>query len=306
MRRVVEKKSFSWRYPQAILGLWLMAGVVTGCATERSMYRGVGEDRSRAYEVWQEACAQEEVTRPCVEGELSMADALKLALSYNKSLQAITREQEIARGVVMESYGNILPSVAGRAEYLRLDQASEVDIGGLMVDVGDEDNYSARLQVTQPLFRGGQISASLRAARWRSLLADDLVREAVQETIYETARAYYDTLLARHLYEVNRAAVESARAYLEDVQVKHEQGIASKFDILRDPAAEPDQYFSNPTSARPGRFLGQQCYSLRPPGIHSLKAGPGGSGASGLSKPPRYLPSRIKRQVAGGGAANRP
>ncbi len=233
MRRIAEKKSFSWRYPRAILGLWLMAGVVTGCATERSMYRGVGDDRSRAYEVWKEACAQEEVTRPCVEGELSMADALKLALSYNKSLQAVTREQEIARGVVMESYGNILPSVTGRAEYARLDQVSQIDIGGTTVAMGDEDNYSARLQVTQPFFRGGQISASLRAARWRSLLADDLVREAVQETIYETAQAYYDTLLARHLYEVNRAAVESARAYLQDVQVKHGQGVASKFDILR-------------------------------------------------------------------------
>jgi outer membrane protein len=216
-----------------ILLLFLGIISVSGCMTEQSMYRDMQRRRARAYEAWKQAHEEEEGAKARLKGELSLEDALKLAVSNNKSLQAAAQEEEIARGVVMESYSNVLPNITAAADYLRLDEAASFNVGGQPVALGDVDNYSAGLQVKQPLFRGGAIPAALRSAKWVSLLASEQVRGAVQGVIYEVASAYYTTLLARHLYAVNRDAVKSAEAHLKDVRVKRDQGVASDFDVLR-------------------------------------------------------------------------
>jgi len=197
------------------------------------MYGGLQQRRGEAYQRWRRARESEEASQTRLKGELSLGDALKLALTHNKSLQSALQEEQVSRGRVIEAYSNVLPSLTATAGYTRLDEVPGFDVGGQSVAIGDVDNYSAGLEVKQPLFRGGGIPAAWRAARWYSLLANEGVRGAVQGVIYEVAHAYYDTLLAQHLYEVNRDAVESAKAHLRDVQVKRAQGIASDFDVLR-------------------------------------------------------------------------
>jgi len=216
--------------PVILLGLSLL---LSGCAMERSMYGGLQQRRGEAYQRWRRARESEEASQTRLKGELSLGDALKLALTHNKSLQSALQEEQVSRGRVIEAYSNVLPSLTATAGYTHLDEVPGFDVGGQSVAIGDVDNYSAGLEVKQPLFRGGGIPAAWRAARWYSLLANEGVRGAVQGVIYEVAHAYYDTLLAQHLYEVNRDAVESAKAHLRDVQVKRAQGIASDFDVLR-------------------------------------------------------------------------
>ena len=206
---------------------------MSGCATESSIYEEIQTRRGVAYQEWERAQAQEEKAQPFLEGDLSLEDALKVALSHNKSLLAALQEQEIAQGVVLESYSEALPKLAATADYVRLDRVGSFNVGGKSVSIGDANNYSVALKVTQPIFRGGAIPAALRAARLASLLATEQVRDAVQQVIFEVAKAYYDTLLAEHLYTVNRDAVLSSEAHLKDVKVKQSQGIASNFDVLR-------------------------------------------------------------------------
>jgi len=216
--------------PVILLGLSLL---VSGCASERSLYGGLQGRRMEAYHQWRRARNSEQASQTRLKGELALEDALKLALTHNKSLQSALQEEQVSRGKVTEAYSNVLPSLTATAGYTHLDEVPGFDVGGQSVAIGDVDNYSAGLQVKQPLFRGGGIPAAWRAARWYSLLANETVRGAVQGVIYEVAHAYYDTLLAQHLYEVNRDAVESAKAHLRDVQVKRDRGIASGFDVLR-------------------------------------------------------------------------
>jgi len=197
------------------------------------MYGGLQQRRAEAYQRWRAARESEEASQTRLKGQLSLEDALKFALTHNKSLQSALREREVSRGKVIEAYSNVLPGVTATAGYTRLDELPGFDVGGQSVSIGDVDNYSAGLEVKQPLFRGGGIPAAWRAARWYSLLANEQIRGAVQGVIYQVAHAYYDTLLAQHLYEVNRAAVESAKAHLRDVQIKRRQGVATDFDVLR-------------------------------------------------------------------------
>lgn len=218
-------------------GLWavISGGLIfqQGCASKGNMYDEIRSRRALSYQQWQRSREDEDVSKPRARGELSLADALKVAVVYNKSLQAALREREAARGIVTEAYSEALPTAAAIADYRRLDEVAVIEAGGISFPMGDVDNYSVGLEVRQPLWRGGGISAALRASRWHSLLADKQVRGAAQSVIYETAAAYYDILLAQHLYEVNRDAVESAKAHLDDARLKLDQGMATDFDVLR-------------------------------------------------------------------------
>jgi len=212
--------------------LFLAAGAIAGCESEDSVYRDIRAMRFQAYQEWKNAQENGDTTKPLLKGQLSLQDALKVALSYNKSLQAALQEKEISRGVIKESYAEVLPTISGNMDYTRKDEVGGFEIAGRSVTIGDVDNYSVGLQVTQPLFRAGAASA-IRAARLYSLSANEQVRGTVQAVIYDVGKGYYDTLLAQHLYTVNSDAVESAKAHLNSVQVKRNQGVASDFDVLR-------------------------------------------------------------------------
>jgi len=230
LRRVVKQV---WSFPCAggVVAIALLGN--PGCASKNSLYLDIQDARRHAYQQWLHARESEQERKAHIEGKLTLEDAIKLALTYNKSLLAVIEEKEIARGRVVESYSEVLPKLSAVGNYTRLDKLSGFDVAGRSITIGELDNYSVDLQVRQPIFRGGAISAAIRAAQIYSYLADETVRGQVQATIFDVASNYYDTLLAQQLYEVNRAAVVSARAHLKDVETKLSQGVASRFDVLR-------------------------------------------------------------------------
>jgi len=216
--------------------LTLVPGVLVataGCTSYDALYKDVRMSRVRAYRQWETVRANRRQSETLLEGKLILSDAIKLSLVHNKSLQAIVQEKEIARGRVVASYSEVLPTVSAVGSYTRLDEVPSFDVGGQSVSLGFVDNYSLGLRVRQPLYRGGGIRAALRAAKLFSYLSDERVRARIQATIYETARAYYDALLAERLFGVNEDAVRSARMHLADVKKKRTEGVASDFDVLR-------------------------------------------------------------------------
>jgi outer membrane protein TolC len=196
------------------------------------MYSELASTRRSSYARWRDGREAEEAL-PRLQGELSMEDAARLALAYNKELWRTVQERARSRGQVMAAYGEALPSVELSAGYTRLDQVFTVDLGTASFQVGDKNNWSYQVDVTQPLFKGGAIPAALRGAALVRYLSDEAVRGAIQDAVVATARAYYDALLAKRLYEVQQEALRFARANLKDVMARAEQGLAIRYDRLR-------------------------------------------------------------------------
>ena len=207
--------------------------LLAGCKYDEQLRQDMQASRTHAYQQWQRDRANQQQLETKISGQLSLPDAVKLAMTNNKALLAVTEEKEIAEGRILESYSQVLPTLTANAGYTRLDRPQSITVGGNQVVFGAKDNYSANLQVTQPIYRGGAILAALRAARIFSYLTDERIRGAVQETVLDVSRAYYTTLLAQELYKVNEDAVKSAQAHFEDVKHKHEQGVASQYDVLQ-------------------------------------------------------------------------
>jgi len=221
------------RMRQAIMICLSAALLLSGCMDDNEFYTQVHTSRVSAYNDWSAQQRRQQEQTVQVGGSLMMADALKLSLMNNNELLAAVENRQIAKGKVVESYSAILPSVTAAGGYVRNDELSGFEVEGRRIDFGQLDNYSAALVVRQPIYRGGAISAAMRAARLYALYSDEQVRSAIQKTLYETALAYFDTLLAQQLYRVNEDAVLSAEAQLADVQAKRGQGMASEYDVLR-------------------------------------------------------------------------
>ena len=222
-----------------VLGV-LIALPLAGCVSNEKLYKEIGLSREAAYQQWKNRKEREEWPETHVSGELSVEDCLKLAMVNNKVLQHVLEEKEIARGKRLKSYSAILPKIGLSADYKRLDKVSSMTIpaipglgSGGKITMGDVDNYSVGLTVTQPVFAGGSIIAEIQTAKLFSLLTDQTVRAAVQDLIYAAHHYYYDVLLSQHLLEISADAVRSAQAHLESVKQKRQGGVVSDFDVLR-------------------------------------------------------------------------
>ncbi len=189
--------------------------LITGCMTHDALYRELVRDREDAYEAWVRIRESGDVPIPAE--HLSLDECVRVALLYNKSLQAKVQEREIARGQLVSAYRLALPSLDASAT----------------TDHGSADTDHAELVLRQPVFRAGGITAGLRAAKLYAYWSDESVRNTVQTVIRLVTASYYSVLLADSLCQVNRDAVTSAEAHLNDVRIKRANGVSSKYDELR-------------------------------------------------------------------------
>ena len=213
----------------ALFGLALLAG----CVSSEALYEDVHASRTAAYAEWKQQHDSQEASRTRLSGKLTLADGLALALLNNKPLLAAAQARAAARGDEVASYSSVLPKLSGTAGYTRQDKVASFDIGGQTIPLGFVNNFSAGLNVSQPVFRGGAITAQLRSGVIGICLSDEGLRAQAQQTIYDVARGYYDTLLAQELVAVNEEAVKSAEGHLKDVTARRGQGMASEYDVLR-------------------------------------------------------------------------
>jgi outer membrane protein len=214
-------------------GCVVMVLILAGCTSTGQFYEDVSLSRETAYRQWKGRKERQETSQPHISGQLSVEDCLKLALANNKGLQRVLEEKQIARGEELKSYSAILPTVGLTGDYKRLDMVSSMSTPFGKITMGDQDNYSVGLRVTQPIYAGGSIIANLHAGRLFSLLTDQTVRSAVQDLTYAAGHAYYDVLLNQHLLQISADAVRSAQAHLDSVKQRRQGGVASDFDVLR-------------------------------------------------------------------------
>lgn len=203
--------------------------LLAGCPSSEEYYSQADLSRQTAYQQWKNRNEIEQQLQTKISGNLSLKDCLKLTLVNNKTLQSVVQEREFARGNEMAANSAILPSLGVTANYTRLDEVPSV--AGF--SIGDVDNYSVGLRVTQPVFAGGALVATVNAGKLFSLITDQTVRAATDDIIYSAQQSYYDVLLNQQLYQISADAVRSAQAHLDDVKQKREAGVASNFDVLR-------------------------------------------------------------------------
>ncbi len=187
--------------------------------------------------------------------DLSLQQAINLALRQNGSIQSSRCKLEAAEAQVMAARGSLVPQVTASGSMLRLNSLIGAGVNMVSMPVMDSshaptgetvsvpmlgitsDNignaYSGKLSASWPIYTGGKIWQGYQISR----LARDAVKQEVDTTTanvnLSVKQAYYGLLLARQALEVVREADSIIQKHVGRVQAMYQKGIVSKLDVLR-------------------------------------------------------------------------
>lgn len=171
--------------------------------------------------------------------ELSLADAIEIALADNPQVAAAQAEVEFAEHGAKAAGSASWPTLAlngsygsfsGDVLYGRFIPGVPGD-GAMPVDPYDR-NATAAVELTQVLYAGGAIDAAKRASDTESRMADEALREQRRELSYQVTRAYYEVLLAERRAEVATESIERSQAGLDLIEARFAEQEALKVELL--------------------------------------------------------------------------
>ncbi|MBN2104658.1 TolC family protein [bacterium] len=196
---------------------------------------------------------------------LTLEQCVDIALENNPDLNIAEKEWKKAKAGIWEAYSMILPSLDAHATFQKswdiqtnaipnfikeiLKPSPGIPITqefrdmltiytDAMPDViplsfGLENTLMYGATLNQPLFLGGAGIAGIKMANSTEKAARENYESIKQNLIYRVSDAFYQTLLAKKLVEVQEEAFKQAMTNLDMVKKRYEVGSASGFDKMR-------------------------------------------------------------------------
>jgi len=211
------------RYKRGTLLTILIGTMAAGCNLNPKVREQIKNRRESSYKDWLASREGKSEQRPLLKGNLSLEDAIRTALLHSRDIEIAMAEREKAEGQITEAWARALPVVNLTGTYTGVDA----------LPPGSRHNYALGATVSQPVFRGGAVGAGIRAAKIYGALAEEELRRTVQDVIYDVRKGYYDVLLLQQLEIASADAVKVARAHLDEVKKRKDQGVATAYDVLR-------------------------------------------------------------------------
>ncbi|MEO7317763.1 MAG: TolC family protein, partial [Chthoniobacteraceae bacterium] len=197
-------------------------------------------------------------------GNLSLDEAVKIALRQNPDLLNQLQVIEQTRGQIIEVRAEALPHLTLRSSYDQrakdlFEQGSSSSRGGsstntfdtsqldptlqaLLRSLGDSSGGSRLIQnktwqvtlgVQQVLYSGGQVKAAIKIAKFAEDAAYYQLRDII-DTVIATVRTQYTTVLTnRALIPVAQESVQLQEDLLRDQKNRFEAGTVPRFNVLR-------------------------------------------------------------------------
>ncbi|MFM5916745.1 MAG: TolC family outer membrane protein [Novosphingobium sp.] len=158
-----------------------------------------------------------------------LREALILAYQTNPTLQAARAGQRgVDEGVpIARSAG--LPSLSGTATYTEF----PINTGLNSSANGPDRNLSVGPTLSVPLFSGGAVKNSVRAAETRDLAGRADLRAVESSVFSQTVAAYMDVILAQEVVKLNQANVKQLTVNLQATKDRFEIGDLTRTDVAQ-------------------------------------------------------------------------
>ena len=165
------------------------------------------------------------LTRP-----LSLTDALNTALAQNTSILKAKNDLAAAHGLVVQTRAVALLQLTASGQYKATDPKAVEQFGAFDQP---KQNWNAGVQISQSIYLGGRMVASIRAGDATQQQALAIFRTAVADALLRVRLAYYDVLLAQQQVAVREASVKLLEKERADQQHRFDAGIVPHFNVLR-------------------------------------------------------------------------
>jgi len=172
----------------------------------------------------------------------------------NNHLVRITRKKLVeAKGKKQEAFGHFLPSLTASASYTRLSEVPTLDMTTMLLQpeggvgslvrfygydtfqyrMGEENNYSASLSLSQPIFTWGKIRLGYKLASLNYNLTEAICNQVESEIIFNVKKTFYSVLLAKKFLEIAEEAVEVMEDHYQVIKSFYKEGKVSSVDVDR-------------------------------------------------------------------------
>ena len=155
--------------------------------------------------------------------ELSLDEAIEMALSRNTALKVTKKGEETAKARLRQAKGTNGASMS-MSDTLSTSKVSGAERG---------DSNSLKLSGSLPLYTGGKNQASIKSSEIGVDTARLATERGQEDLKLSVIKAYYDALEAKQTIAVNQESVDNYQAHLTNVQQLYSAGSKAKIDVLR-------------------------------------------------------------------------
>ncbi|UCD85639.1 MAG: TolC family protein [Deltaproteobacteria bacterium] len=196
--------------------------------------------------------------------ELSLEQAIEMALNNNESLKQAGEERISARERVKEARGAVFPTLGASYGYnhyflipdmtvpVAVAPATDSD-GNLLGGDGqnppgpdnpwflmtqdfpamNENEHVFSLTASQALFTSGRVRNYYRAAKAGSAGADYMYNRQRHQLILQVQEAYLNSLMAREALDIAQASLNNTLKDHEIISQKFKEGLGSEFELMQ-------------------------------------------------------------------------
>ena len=180
---------------------------------------------------------------------LTLDDALKIALSENPTIKVAEQQIEVKKISKDEAWQALLPSVdfSGTIQYTVLAAVMKLNMGGQVnsFKMGQDNTstWNGQFQVSLPLF-APTVYATMNLTKSDLDNAVEQSRSSKLDLVNQVTKAYYQVILAQDSYDVLCKSLEQAEKNFNVVKSLYELGGTSEYDKI---SAEVQLRSLNPT-----------------------------------------------------------
>ena len=176
-----------------------------------------------------QASAQSNSTMPDTVLELTLDEALDIALSENPTIKVADLEIERQDYVRKETLGNLYPNLSATGSYNRAIIQQKMSRDGL--SFGADNTITATANLTVPLFAPA-VYANLKLNRSQMEAAVEAARSSKINLANEVKKAYYGILLAEQSLEVLYESEKMVQQTVDNTRIMFENELAAEYDLL--------------------------------------------------------------------------
>jgi len=175
-------------------------------------------------------------SRAAGELNLTVHEAIDLALSNNESYLKARQELEKAKNKIYEVRASAFPQLSADLRAIRNWELPSfvitMDGEPTTLRAGSYYDWTTSLTITQPIYNGGAVFTAWSAAKMYSKFATAQLEANKRQLKLEVIRAFYGVVMADELARVASQSVDLAQAGLDVVNKMQAQGTVSDYEVL--------------------------------------------------------------------------
>ena len=185
--------------------------------------------------------AQTQQTELISDYELTLDEAIKIAVANNPQVKRALLSVDDADQLVKIAYSEIYPEISSSINYTRNFEIPVTFVPGEFfggapgtlqaVEFGTDNNWQGGFTATQTLFRGETIVGLSSATVFKTVQAENL-RATSQQVITQTRIAYYSVLAALEQLRLQEIQIRRLEQNLSENEARQKVGLVDEYAIL--------------------------------------------------------------------------